>query len=365
MYSIFSTIDTDNSAISIPSEYNQIRDTYQNEVNSIINYYNNRVFSVKSNHVLCKLLNLSTPSITYTIERYMQIADTRSPYIGKIFNFTSEINVGKFHKGIFYGPDVEEIIYSTSEYINPFELIPNWKKIEAVKVLYHPFSNMNLLLPNGFKHSTEKGTAFIGINIELLLLQYRCFMIEQNNKLANQAGNDVSILSHRHFVHMYVLPNMIKSHIDMVLLNRLMNIFYGAPMGGDIKKHPFHISDYSNKLDNVLELVIKRLKNNSRPYQHLLKNIPSVFNKNMQVSLVMPDMAQTRQVWWSLVLSRIKIMKFLIDIGGVAGIRNNRMHINKLQVTIKHLIEENVIEAMLPTDLYFDTIETLKDILKI
>jgi hypothetical protein len=362
MYNLFTKRFTANNSIIRPPGFELLRRTYEVEVSNIVNYFNNRVYAVASNHILVRLLNTASVPFSYDLDRYAEAALARSPYVAKTFNFTSDINYGKFFDGVFYGEGNTELILYDEDYFEPFSELSNWKSIQAIKVLDHNVSSLGLLLPNGKVNNTDKGLAVIAINIPLLLIQYRGFVTEQQAKINN---GDSNILGATHFVHMYVLPNMLYSHIEIVLLNRLANIFYGAPMGENLKKYPFPLIDYSYKVDKVLTEILKRIKDNRLPYYTTLKMIPSIFKEDCQESLLMPDIARTRQIWWLLLLTRFKAMKFLIEAGGEKGIVANRTYIAKLKIDLKRLLNENIIATVLPEDIYFDIVSDIENMLNI
>jgi uncharacterized protein YifN (PemK superfamily) len=193
----------------------------------------------------------------------------------------------------------------------------------------------------------------------MLMVMYRSFLFTQSKKLSQ------SQLGVEHFVHMYVLPGMLKSHLDIVTLNRLKNMFYGAPMSEGLKKHPFLVVDYADKVDRVNKEIIEHLDNTSRLYSQYLKCIPSFFEEDMQSALLMPDVAKTRQVWWALLLTRLGTMKFLIDLGGERGVDNNMSYIGRLQIDIKQLGRENVLDSVLPIDMEYDIEEVFQEIASI
>lgn len=359
MYNLFTKRFLSNNAVLLPPAFELFKRIYQREILNIVSYYNDRVYVVPSNHLLCRILTTAEIPYTYEIDRYMEVALARSPYVAKHFNFTSEINYGRFFDGVFYGEGNTELIIYNEEYFNPYEAIQNWKAIQAVQVLEHPVTDLGLLLPNGKENSTDKGLVVISINIPMLLLQYRGFQMEQRAKGIVESNSSLGVA---HFVHMYVLPNMLYSHIELVILNRLMNLFYGAPMGDSLHKHPFLVVNYGDKLDKILESILRHVQDARMQYLSVLKNIPSVFEEDVQQALMMPDFAKTRQIWWSLVLSRMRIIKFLLDVGGENGVHVNRSYVNKFQLVLKRLLDENLYKAILPRDLYFDTEETIKEI---
>ena len=174
----------------------------------------------------------------------------------------------------------------------------------------------------------------------------------------DNAGNE-SLLSVNHFVHMYVLPNMLYSHFDCILFNRAKAIFYGEPFTEPLRSHVFHVTDYSLKIDKVLKELIFRLRGKRFTYESVLRNLPAVFSDDQQEHNLSLDIAKTRQVWWALFLSKLKTIKFLIDLGGEKGITANNFHIHKLRTIVKRLLEENVYGTVLNEDDHYDVENTL------
>jgi len=359
MYQLFEQLSTNNNGVIRPPGLELVKRTYQASIDNIINYYQTRTFFTSSNHLLVRLLDVAGVPHDYSLDRFVEASFARSPYIAKYFNFTSEINYGKHFDGVFYGEGSTEFILYVEDYFDPYKAIENWKQIRAVNVLSHSISDTNFILPNGRKNSTDVGMATLAINIPLLLLQYRCFIREQILKIETDEGH----LDSRHFLMRYVLPNMLYSHVDQVIVNRAINLYYGAPMGAGLSKYPFPIIDYTDKLDRNLKDIIKRVSKRRIFYTTMLKVIPSIFSEDSQYSLLMPNIAKTRQVWWCLLLTRLRIIKFLIHCGGKEAITSNRSYINKLQIHLKRLLDDNVIQTMLNEDMYYDTISTINELL--
>jgi hypothetical protein len=362
MYSLFA----DNPAYSAGGishwpEFNLIRRIYIKELQVLQNYYHNRVYSVKSNHLLVNLLNILSVPMQYSNQRYVEVCRDRADTISRSLEITSETHYGKLHDGVFYGPGCTEILYSVDEYFDIDYVVKNWKDMISVRPLLHPKSDLKLLLPNGKKSSSEEGLATIAINIPMLALQYKCFSIEQYNNLSKTG----SLLGATHFIHMYILPNMIGPQLDITIMNRLVNLFYGIPMGEGYLRHVFRISDYSQRIDSILTKVLYRLSTDRMSFQLMLENIPTIFNNNMSVALQMPNYQPTRQVWWSLILSRLMYMKLLIDIGIVRSDNSNLNSIHNLQIELKRLLREHVYNSELSSDILYDTELTINQILNL
>lgn len=358
MYNIFTNRYVLHSGINHWPEFDLIKRTYLRELLKIKDYYNNRVYAIRNNHPLCVLLNNLDVPMSYDDYRYVEIARDRQDYISRNLMFTSETHYGKIHHGVFYGNDCDEIIITVDDYFDINDLSKNWKDYSAVKVLNHPRSDLGFLLPNGKQTSNETGLSVVTINIAALALQFKYFMLEQLRR------TDGSFLGIPHFVHMYVLPNMMFSHADIVIKNRLLNLFYGKPMGHSLARHAFPVIDYSDKIDRTLNNVISKIKMSNYIDTDIVNSIPTIINDDMISALEMPDIAPTRQIWWALLLTRLDIMGFIIDVSqGQSSGNKNLMDLRNLQVDLRRLERAHVLENTLSKDLYFNTIVTIDKIL--
>lgn len=360
MFQIFDPIHSLQLPSVQPTGFDLIKRTYTRELSNIVSHYNNRPYYLDNSHILVRLLNSFTISPYVPLSKFIEIANTRAPYIAKLLNLTSSITYGRIQPGTFYGNPNKEIIISLDKDLYPFSLPSDWKSIKAINVLEHPISDLGLMLPNGKLNSSIDGLCVTTIDIPLLMYQFRCFQLDRYNLMMSE-----TVLSTNQFINMYVLPNMLYSHIELVLMNRLMNLFYGAPMSVATNRHSFQITKYDTQLDNVLWQVIKRLSKHKVSYSGYLQNIPSFIYKDITKSLYLPELVKTKQLWWSQVLTRLRIIKFLIDIGGHEGIIANRSNIGNLQVSLKRMQNENTLRMVLTKDMFFDINEIMNDILNL
>jgi hypothetical protein len=360
MLELFNTRSEINTGILSDSEFDYVRVSYMRELANIQDYYRSRVYAVKSNHLLVSLLLQLDAPISYSAEQYFSTVSVRAPYIANAFRLTSELQPGNIFTGVFYDHGCQEIIISNSDYVNPVYAEQNWKRISAVETLTHFRSDLGLLLPNGKNTGTETGLAVISVNLPLLSLQYRCFVREQQRNTNTSEQN----LGIAHFVHMYVLPNMLFSHTDIALINRAMNLFYGAPMGQATARHSFPVLDYSKRVDKVYTRWLKTAQSKSQLYSTTLQSLLTVVSKNAEEALILPNLAPTRQVLWALTLARLKYIKFLLDVGGVRNIAYNRTSVNNTQRQLKRLNGENIYPSVIQGDLLQDTSVVINDILE-
>lgn len=315
------------------------------DVNSVVDYYRYGTFFTRSDHLLAKLINTVATPLSYDPDRYFEVTKARALFVANALQLTSSINRGRWFLGNFYFGCPELVIAYTRD-DQPMELLANWRDLTPVKVLECPISNLRYLPPTGMNYQTERGLVVISVDITMLMMQYYGFMQDQYQR--RQQDSSHSLLTTHHFVGKYVLPNMIYSQTDRALYNRMFNLQMGLPMGKATKQHPFMVTDYSERLDKKLSLYLDRIQDKRRTYENYLEQIPTIFS---DAPWIMPDIAETRQVYWALFLARLKDMEFLIDAGGKNGLGMNRIWINKLKVEIKRFNSDGIFKSVLPEDL--------------
>lgn len=314
-------------------------------------YYATRILTVPNQHLLNRILTTGMPPIDYPLERFLEVANARSPYVAKHFQLTSSIEVGKAHKDVFYGQGCTEFILSVEGYINPFGDMSAVYGTPCLKVLTQPTSELSYAVPNGQRYSDATGLSVVSIDIPKMLVQYRRFVLQKRHLASQGVETNSSTLR---FIETQLLPQLLDSHLDSAWFNRVMNAYYGGDGDDGARKLPMVLTDYTKHLDATAQDIVNRLKKSRSMYGHALQNIPALFSKNMMEFLQLPDTAYTRQVWWLLVLSRFKAMKFLTDIGGAAGVRVNRTYVNQLQIDISRLLRNGIPQGVLPADVEMD-----------
>jgi len=360
MLELFQRVARSPNAQRMPAEFEYIKGTYLRELLTIQDYYNNRVYAVKNQHFLVRLLTHVDTPMQYELDRFIESTRARAPYIAKAFRMTSDIETGAVHHGAFYGVGSHEVIIYEDSYFDASYAERNWQRINAVSTIWHPKSDLGFMLGNGRSSGTDTGFSVISINIPLLAVQLRCFLRDQ---LLRRQLLDGGMLGITHFVHMYVLPNMLYRHTDIVVMNRLMRLLYDVEMGEARFKHPFPVVDYATKLDGVLLKLTEDYYDKNMAYEWLLSALPSISGRDMAESLQLPEIAPTRQVWWAVTLSRTTVMKYLIDLGGVSSVRRNQQLINRMQRDIRRLRRDSVLANVLPKEQLTETNDLLDALL--
>ena len=317
------------------------------DVEHVIDFYRSGTFFVPANHLLGRIITAMGVPLSYPLFQYYEVAKARCGQVGTLMRLTSPVNYGKWFNGVFYHGCNELILSVTSE-DSADELIKDWRNLEPVRVLEHPLSNLKYMIPNGRPSNVESGLAVISIDIPKLMVMWRGYILTQQSL---REENDSASTSLGSFIARYVLANMLKSQTDLVIINRMINLFRGAPMGDSILHYNFYISDYTEMLDDGLMDGLKRITELPMSYRDVLNQIPSIFN---DYPLGMPDIAETRQVWWALFLTRFRLTNFLFDVAGERGRHFNRGLLNAFKINIRELRSDNILKKAVVPELYMD-----------
>ena len=328
MIRLFREISTFNGGITTAPNWHYIKERYKEVIDKIVNYYRTRAYNVRSDHMLVGMLYQILPSLDKENVRFVNLCNARAPYIANNYGLSSAINYGRVHHGVFYSKEDDEILLFDETDFNVQYSAFNWKNLCPVRILKHHITNLGLMLANGKDTNTEKGLAVLSINISMLAFMYKCFVsrsIEGDN------------ISYARFIHSYVLPNMLYEHFDHVLMNRMIALYNDIDIGEATARHAITFNHMDNEIDKILYFIIKHLKSRTMKYDTCLKNICSLSKTDMQEFLVLPSYVPTRQQEWTHVLTRLEVFNFLMDIGGIKGIRYNRDNITEFGRELKYI----------------------------
>lgn len=331
------------------AQWNYAKKGLVRNIEKAIGYYQSRTFTVKSDHLLVRLLKSLGVSYEQNLERFTAIVEAKSLAFSRLFGLSSSLGYGKLHSNVFYGPGETEIIVAIDDYFNPYYTHSNWKSVRAVKVISHSKSDLDLVLPNGKNYEDSEGISVISVNIAELAVQYRAFVLEQYLKVQN--GENASPTSY--FVHTYVIPNMLYSHLDYALFNRFNNLLIGSPNTAYKSNHPFFTLDYSNYVDKFYSILLRYLRRSERSYDAILNIVPNVDKDSLKETLRLPDWTPTRQIAWVEIISRIDACLFLSMLSPKGGNKLSGSNVNYFLREFKHISQDNILNS-LPMNLRLD-----------
>lgn len=352
MYTLFDRPKTASQPTLGAANWGYVRDGLQRNLRKVLMFYRHAPMAVKSDHFLIRLLQSVGVSFNLPTERfYANLNGLTALNLSMALRMTSEVFRGSAFRGVFYGPESYEILIAHTTEFDPFEADERWEDLQPIRVLRHPHSDLGLCLPDGKATGSEYGLAVIAINIPMLAMQYRAWR-RRESYVAEQTGD--SPLGINHFVHMYALPNMLYSHLDYVLFNRLENTIRGKPMGVSHSRHPFVLPHWEQKLNQVQATQIQQLTNVTRDWAGILHNLPAVTLPTQSEVMRVPPLAPTQQVSWALALARLPAVDFLTRFTENQGEKNGQ-ELNRIRQAIRAYHGNAIFRRMLPEDLATDT----------
>lgn len=326
------------SGLVMPSDINYLRRLYIFNKDNIQRYYQERNFAVKNTHILSRILEHFPTYINYDNFKYIDYSLDKLKYLAKHFKFTSDMEKGIVHPGYFFGNENEEIIISSYELFNVSNLINNWKNEKTVYILKHNRNDTKLLLPLGTDDNSKAGLCSLIINIPKLALQYREF----NKQQSISSNNDGIVLNKNNFVIKYVISNMIDDLVDHMLLNKVIDKFYGIETVNPKFKHRFKIFEPNLQIDRYVDQTLDVITSKSLDFVNILHNIHLIFKIDASELLTLPDISATNQVKWALFVSRLDYIIFLYDIAKSKSM--NKHYINDFKRLAKRIQRDNILQ---------------------
>lgn len=343
MYRLYTTHSIINQGTIIPKDWNHLKSYLNNNLTKTIKFYRNSTIPVSSDHLLVKLIQSFNIPLSLNINRYFDYIDDRSLNLSMSLGMTSAIYPGKMFRNVFFGENSNEIIIAQNNEFDINSLKNNWKKLRSISILKHPYTNLNLDLPNGKNKYSETGISVISINIPLLMLQYREFVLSEENK---QHPRTVM-----HFLHMYAIPNMLPSLLDGALINRFNCLLTSTPIITSLNKHSFFLTDCNKDLNRIyFSLIDNLLKNSDNDIYGILRNIPLVFYNNALEYAYLPKIVPTRQINWALSLSRLDLTIMILRMLIKTKSARSKSEINLLLRMLDQYRTNNIFPTVLTND---------------
>ena len=342
MFKLFRIEDQTKQPIQIAPEWNYIKTNTAINIQRIQQYYRSNTLTVPSHHFLVRLLQSIPVSKSADLDSYYRSVSNIALGHSMSMQMTSAYYRGKVFTGVAYGKQALECLLVVDDAFNYQKAHDEWEDLVAVKPIMHDKTDLSLLVPNGSGYSTEPSNSVLLVNLPMLAIQYRAFCLANPSKTA------------MHFVAQYVLPNMLKDHLDLCFINRLMNRYYGKPTtAAYLVKHPFGLVNLESQIDYVIDKILDYVRTAPKRFDLILKMIPSFSKENAYKALLMPDIAITKQVHWASMWARLKYMAFLCDISEEYVLRTNQSEVNEIVMELNYGDLYNTFRSNLPIDLFF------------
>lgn len=316
--------------------------------------------SVFANHPLAQALKLIGANADMDIVDLYNYAWIRAPYVANSLHFMSSVFQGSLRRHQIYS-STDSLIFAESTYISPTVGLANWRELTPVKVLWMDANQVQMDLPD--REGTPFAFTAVVVDIPMLVLMYRGFL--QYRKTVMATLPEYGVYGEENFIAMHVLPNMLRSQVDITAISATIAMYYGEYEKTSRVNAPIYLPSYAGDFEKIAKYSLKELVGVKQEYRAAINQLPAFYGKTALDVLQLPDTLVTTQVEWALFLSRLRVIMFIIDVGGKQGRDANKAYIGDLQKKARNLKIAGIPRNKMSSDMYeyiedtFDYIRTL------
>lgn len=349
MYQLFKESPLQPGGGLIIPEFRRIQTGLRISLEKVIEFHRENPVGLNGSHFLVKLLqNINVP-LSMEPDIYDDKVRDIALNLAMSLKMTSPLSQGRvFTPGVFYGEHVTEVLIANIDPYDQRQLATDWRSLRPIRVLYHPKTDLGLDVPNGHYASQEAGMAVISINIPMLASQYRVWR-NYRSDISNDSPRSIM-----QFLMELPLPNMLYSHLDIAVMNRMIGRFFDIEMQDIKHHHSFYLTDWSQELDQVLDKFIAMIEHRKWDFDTIVSQIPTIFAEDFHRVLRLPDMAFTQQVQWAVVIARLPLVTFLVQFNRLTDNPRNQMHLNYIRRYLRQMDLNRTMQIALPDNRYED-----------
>jgi len=265
---------------------------------------------VDSSHLLSKILISLNVEFSGDLVKYMSDCEISARRMCSGLGIASSFSKGTlFTEGVFYPGCPEIILYSRDESYTVMDLWRGWKDLQAVTVVNHPISDLTMV-ELGVKNSItidKPDLAVINIDIPLLAAQWKMWQAANPGKLIEA------------FLTQVVLLNMVKSHLNVALFNKLMvdlNIREECSVRTNL---PSSQTSVNAEGQAIIFDVFNKVSGKAMTGGQMMASIPAIFGSNYLDSVCLPSMTPTYQVEWALMAQKMDSVAVMLALAAKSG----------------------------------------------
>lgn len=327
MYQHFTPIDRfDRSPLQF-FRINWLRERIRDVYETYMEYKRVNQGRVDSDHLLIKILTNITVPFNGDLIDYIDKVESQTRRIVGVLGITTNSTRGDLFTNVFY-KDIPEIITVSRGKVEILDLWWNWRSVSPVTVHAHPVTSTAIFDPvvvNRPTLDTQDPYCLINIDIAILAAQWRMFKSNYPNGTYEQ------------YISQIVVPAMMKSHLDIVLFNKVM-VGLGLMTPCVVKSNlPFAQPDLDTPATKLAKEIIDGLLTKGLYPRQYLNSIPTLYSvSNSLEATAHPDMAVSQQSLWA--IHSLQVMKANL----VLEINKQRNHYDRSLPLIVRIKRDNV-----------------------
>ena len=264
---------------------------------------------VKSNHLLMALLNSLTIQFGGDLYEYMSKVESQATRNAGVFGLVTPQSRGMLFEGVFY-PGCREIITCTRGNVEVMDLWAGWRKVSAITVYQHPVTDLTLFEPGAMNEATlshTDGIVVLNIDVAVLAAQYLLWKADSYTS------------SYERFITEIVLPGMIKSHVDVVMFNKVAAAL-GVIEQCDVKTNLNMMqNDADVAANNLVDDVVNAILGKTMQSRQILDSIPGIYKTRILRHLSDASLLPTNQAMWAKEITWFNAAGVCLEVGQRQG----------------------------------------------
>lgn len=342
---------------SIYPQFDYIKRKTQHELRKVQAYYHGRDRAVNNANIFSRMISICVPRLNLSPIDILKRVEYEAPHYCKQFFFVNNTSPGTVFNNIFYSTS-REVICSVTSNINLFTLPKTWKNEQPLRIVYSNNTDLDYYLLDKRKDTDQLSQipiTVVEVDIPLMCMMYYYWSLE---RLQVGFSTNPNV-----FVYRYLLPNTLKSNMDITIFNRFIKHFYNTTIIDKPWRLPISVYDTTRLIDTYLIWLKNMMDKKVLRVDEALFNFKAINSENMLDVLYINRPVFTRQSLWSLWFSRIKYIIFLIDLVGKRGAMKNQVLFKRLPIYIKQLESRNTrLYDILPMELAEDFTHDLDEL---
>lgn len=333
MYQLFKDYQVNRNTKLDVTDFLFVRKSLLREMTRIKTYYNTSNFVVEGDHLINQLLLNLNVSINRDIESYVRVCAQETERLARVFRLVNPVvSQPQAYHGAFYNSDTKEFIILHSNDFDHTLAYKQWRKLVPIKVHSHNFTDIHgALIDTNYRNSlNESGYAVISINLPMLALQHRAWR-EQVRKYEDVKTQTVN------FIIQYPIANMIHRHMDIAIINRMINRYNNKPVADKHKAHPIATMNLNKRMDDVLDKRNDYLRAGEYKFDQLFTMFNGLGRFDWMRLLRPIDVAPVRSVKWVLELQVLSYFEFFLQVRRDSNSTYNRSEVIRAWRDLRNL----------------------------
>lgn len=295
--------------------YDYAIQTMNREMKRVKEFYRENIYTLDNTHRIIKLLIDLQTYMGSSPEVLVRTIRAETPRLCRAYGINSPVVYSGIQTpGEMYKRNCPEVFISVEYDFDVKNCWTHFRQLQPIKVLSHDFTDLGFGLANGRYNAEAVGTTVFSIDLAMLALQFKAWWdTERYVKETNL------YLPTHYFAHKYPIVNLLGTHTDVAIFNRLLMLSKNGNIPNDRNHHSFMLADVTGKIDSCHEKLLERFKTTPMEYLQRLNAIPSLQYGSFYRSMNHPDLAPTRNVRWALVLARLNTVEFLLEMDRISN----------------------------------------------